>query len=153
MLNIFQYTFAAFLATIIGALLVIAAMTLFSPQRVEAACGTGQPAACEVCEGAGGLWTPGATAAAGTCGPKVGSGEPKLFDGDDSIIGNVIDILTFVVGAVSVIMLIIGGLRYVLSNGDANAVTSAKNTILYAIVGIVVAFAARAIVLFVVGEI
>ena len=49
-------------------------------------------------------------------------------------------------------MLIIGGIRYVVSGGDSGAVTSAKNTILYAIVGIVVAILAYALVNFVVGS-
>ena len=57
--------------------------------------------------------------------------------------------LLFLIGAVAVIMLIIGGFRYVVSAGDANAVTGAKNTILYAIVGIVVAFLSYAAVNFV----
>ena len=46
-------------------------------------------------------------------------------------------------------MLIIGGIRYVISGGDQAQVTAAKNTILYAIVGIVVAFLAYAAVNFV----
>jgi hypothetical protein len=49
-------------------------------------------------------------------------------------------------------MLIIGGVRYVLSNGDQGAVTNAKNTILYAIIGIVVAFLAYAAVNFVTSQ-
>ena len=59
--------------------------------------------------------------------------------------------LIFVVGAVSVIYLIIGGLRYVVSNGDAKNVTAAKETILYAIVGVVVAVISYALVAFVVN--
>ncbi|MDO8336593.1 MAG: hypothetical protein Q7T74_07535 [Candidatus Saccharibacteria bacterium] len=69
-----------------------------------------------------------------------------------SVIVNVTNIILFLVGAVAVIMLIIGGLRYVSSNGDQNAVTGAKNTILYAIIGIIVAFLAYAAVQFVVGS-
>jgi hypothetical protein len=64
----------------------------------------------------------------------------------------VVNILLFIVGAVSVIMIVIGGLRYVLSGGDSNAVNGAKNTILYAIIGIVVAILAYAIVNFVIGQ-
>jgi hypothetical protein len=64
----------------------------------------------------------------------------------------VVNILLFIVGAVAVIMLVIGGLRYVTSNGDQNAVTGAKNTILYAIIGIVVAFLAFAAVTFVTDQ-
>mgnify|MGYP001020629602 CR=1 FL=1 len=58
-------------------------------------------------------------------------------------------VLLFIIGAVSVIMIIIGGLRYVISNGDSSQVTSAKNTILYAVVGLVIALLAYAIVNFV----
>ena len=72
-----------------------------------------------------------------------------LFGGDNSIFGRVTNILLFLVGAISVIMLIIGGIRYVISGGDQAQVTAAKNTILYAIVGIVVAFLAYAAVNFV----
>jgi hypothetical protein len=64
----------------------------------------------------------------------------------------VVNILLFIVGAVAVIMLVIGGLRYVTSNGDATAVTGAKNTIMYAIIGIVVAFLAFAAVTFVTDQ-
>ncbi len=59
--------------------------------------------------------------------------------------------LIFLVGAVAVIFLIIGGLRYVISNGDSKAVEAAKNTILYAIVGIVVAVISFALVQFVIN--
>ena len=73
----------------------------------------------------------------------------NLFSGDDSIFRKVTNVLLFLVGAISVIMLIIGGIRYVISGGDQAQVTSAKNTILYAIVGIVIAFLAFAAVNFV----
>lgn len=72
--------------------------------------------------------------------------------GQGGIFQTIVNILLFLVGAVAVIMLIIGGLRYVTSNGDQNAVTGAKNTILYAIIGIVVAFLAYAAVNFVITQ-
>lgn len=49
-------------------------------------------------------------------------------------------------------MLIYGGIRYTVSGGNAEAVKNAKNTILYAIVGIVVAVLAFAAVNFVIGQ-
>ena len=64
----------------------------------------------------------------------------------------VTNVLLFVIGAVSVIMLIIGGFRYVTSQGDQTQVQSAKNTILYSIIGIVVAILAYAAVNFVVSS-
>lgn len=64
----------------------------------------------------------------------------------------VTNVLLFIIGAVSVIMLIIGGFRYVTSQGDQTQVQSAKNTILYSIVGIVVAILAYAAVNFVISS-
>lgn len=78
--------------------------------------------------------------------------EDKLF-GPGSIWNNILNTFTFIIGAVAVLMLIIGGFRYVTSNGDAQQVTSAKNTILYAVVGIVLAVMANAIVNFVLTNI
>ena len=80
------------------------------------------------------------------------SGADTEVFGDGGIFTTVADILLFLVGAISVIMLIIGGIRYVVSAGDQQAVTNAKNTILYAIVGIVIAFLAFAAVNFVVNQ-
>lgn len=61
----------------------------------------------------------------------------------------VIGVLLFIVGAVSVIMIIVGGIRYVTSNGDQAHVKAAKDTILYAVIGLIVALLAYAIVNFV----
>ena len=66
-----------------------------------------------------------------------------------SLFGTVANVLIFIVGGISVIVLIIGGLRYVVSAGNAAQVQGAKNTILYAIVGIVISVAAFALVNFV----
>lgn len=62
----------------------------------------------------------------------------------------VVNILLFILGAIAVIMIVVGGIRYALSAGDQSAITAAKNTILYAVVGLVVAMLAYAIVNFVV---
>lgn len=69
-----------------------------------------------------------------------------------SSIQQIINVLLFVIGAIAVIMIIIGGFKYVISNGDSSQITSAKNTILYAVIGIVVALLAYAIVNFVVNS-
>jgi magnesium-transporting ATPase (P-type) len=66
-------------------------------------------------------------------------------------IGNIINIMIGVIGIAAVIMLIIGGFRYVFSQGDEKGVKGAKDTILYSIIGIVVALLAFAIVNFVLG--
>lgn len=78
--------------------------------------------------------------------------EPGCDEGQTPIFRLITNVLLFIIGAVSVIMLIIGGFRYTTSNGDQNAVTGAKNTILYSIVGIVIAILAYAAVNFVIGS-
>jgi hypothetical protein len=70
--------------------------------------------------------------------------------GQGGIFRTITNVLLFLIGAISVIMLIIGGIRYVVSGGDSTAVQNAKNTILYAIVGVVVAILAYAVVNFVI---
>ncbi len=68
----------------------------------------------------------------------------------DTLVKNIINILLWAIGIVSVIMLIIGGFRYVTSNGDSSQVTAAKNTIMYSVIGLIIAILAYAIVNFVV---
>ncbi len=70
----------------------------------------------------------------------------------DAIISNVINIISLIVGVVAVIMIIIGGLRYITSSGDSGQVGNAKNTIIYAIVGLIVVALAQVIVRFVVNR-
>lgn len=63
----------------------------------------------------------------------------------------IINILSIVVAAAAVIFIIIGGVKYVTSNGNQEKVTSAKNTILYAVIGLVIVIFAQTILNFVVG--
>lgn len=78
-------------------------------------------------------------------GSQAGNG-PGAFT---NLLESIINLLLFILGAIAVIMIIIGGIRYTTSNGDQTQVTSAKNTILYAIVGLVVAIMAYALINFV----
>lgn len=68
------------------------------------------------------------------------------------LVGRVTNALVYLVGALSIIMIVVGGIRYVISNGDPKKVADAKNTVTYAIVGIIVALLAFAIVKFVTGS-
>ena len=74
--------------------------------------------------------------------------------GDDvqSIIAAGIDIFSLVVGIVAVVMIIIGGVKYITSGGDSGNVTGAKNTILYAIIGLIIVALAQTIVFFVLNK-
>lgn len=65
------------------------------------------------------------------------------------VIAAAVNFLSVVVGALSVIMIIVAGFKYVTSGGDSGKVTSAKNTIVYAVVGLIIVILAQAIVKFV----
>jgi len=82
-------------------------------------------------------------------GASCGGGEAGLT----TTIQGVIQVLLFIVGVAAVVMLIIGGIRFVTSGGDSQAAATAKNTVIYAIIGIIVAVLAYAIVQFVFGRI
>lgn len=87
---------------------------------------------------------------AGGAESAKGEDQQENLFGTGGLFQTITNVLLFVIGAISVIMLIIGGIRYVVSGGDSSAVTSAKNTILYAVIGIVVAILAYAMVNFVI---
>ena len=93
----------------------------------------------DVCEGGNGIWNDGKCT-------KTGNPEEAGLFGVGGVFENVANALLFIVGATSVVMLIVGGVRYVASTGDQNAVQGAKNTIIHSIIGIVVAFLAFAAV-------
>ena len=76
-------------------------------------------------------------------------GMPANLVGPEGVFNKITSTVLYAVGIVSVIMLIYGGLRYVMSGGDSKKVTDAKNTILYAIIGLIIAVLSYAIVHFV----
>ena len=76
---------------------------------------------------------------------------PANLFGNTGVFKQVTNTILYIVGIVAVIMLIIGGIKYVVSGGDSKKVTDAKNTVLYAIIGLVIAFLAFAIVNFVIS--
>jgi hypothetical protein len=81
----------------------------------------------------------------GACTVKGGSQNTSFVD----TIKTVVNIMLFIIGLIAVVMLVIGGIRYATSGGSQDAVKGAKDTILYAIIGIVVAVMAYAVVGFV----
>lgn len=70
-----------------------------------------------------------------------------------SLIESTLNILTWAIGVIAVIMVIVGGLQYVLSAGDPGKATRAKDTILYAVIGVVVTIMAYSIVKFIIGSV
>lgn len=82
-----------------------------------------------------------------------GDGMPAELIGKDGVFTQITNTVLYIVGIVSVIMLIYGGLRYVTSGGDSKKVTDAKNTILYAIIGLIISILAFSIVNFVINAV
>jgi len=87
-------------------------------------------------------------------GIQAAGGSSSQASGDDfnKSLKRIVDVMLFLLGAIAVIMIIIGGIRYATSNGDASGTKAAKDTILYAVIGLVVAIMAYAIVNFVVSS-
>jgi len=80
-------------------------------------------------------------------------GMPTELIGDNGVFSRLTNTILLVVGLISVIMLVYGGLRYILSGGDSKKGTDAKNTILYAIIGLIISLLAFAIVNFVLNSV
>ncbi len=85
-----------------------------------------------------------------SCNGSNVCGNAGSTNGLFNIIKNVINVLLYAAGVIAVIMIIIGGINYALSSGDNAKVASAKNTVLYAVIGLIVAMLAFAIVNFVI---
>ncbi|MEO6109512.1 MAG: pilin [Candidatus Saccharimonadales bacterium] len=89
----------------------------------------------------------------GACANNSGSAVCK--DKNDNIsttITQVVNVLLFVVGALSVIMIIVAGIMYTTSTGDSSRIKRAKDTLTYAVAGLVIAFLAFAIVNWVITQ-
>lgn len=78
-----------------------------------------------------------------------GSSQPANLFGPTGVFTIFTNSAMMLIGALSVIMIIIGGFRYVLSGGKTTSVTTAKNTVIYAIIGLIVALLSYAIINFV----
>ncbi len=113
-----QTFIAAFTIAVFGALAVVPATTVMAIDPFEDACST----------------NPGGA----VCDNKDENANDLIWD--------IVNILLYIVGILSVIMIIVGGIMYTTSAGDSGRVTKAKNTLMYSIVGVVVAFLAYAII-------
>lgn len=135
------------LALVLQALVLAFGFGAFSLAVVAAGSGTVLAAAADC---TGGPDSADPIAAGASCAQANGTSSNLFAQG--GVFQTVSSVLIFLVGAVAVIFLIIGGLRYVVSNGNEKNVEAAKNTILYAIIGIVVAVVSYALVNFVVSS-
>lgn len=80
-----------------------------------------------------------------TCGSSAGSSSIS------TIIKDVVNLLSLILGALSVVMIIVSGIRFATSGGEANSVSGAKKALIYSIVGLVIAVLAQAILHWVIG--
>lgn len=78
---------------------------------------------------------------------------PTELIGDNGVFNRLTSTILLIVGLISVIMLVYGGLRYILSGGDSKKVTDAKNTVLYAIIGLIISLLSYAIIKFVLNSV
>jgi hypothetical protein len=88
------------------------------------------------------------SSSAASCNDQANAGQSFT-----DIIKKVINILSVLIGAIAVVMIIIGGFRYVTSAGNAEGTKAARNTILYALVGLIVVALAQIIVHFVLNSV
>ncbi|MBC7459225.1 hypothetical protein H7200_00750 [Candidatus Saccharibacteria bacterium] len=103
-----------------------------------------------------GFLAPVSVGAVNVIGDQCANNPDSAICGDQNadpavLIKTIVNVLLFIIGLISVIMIIIGGFMYTTSAGDSGQVTKAKNTLLYAVIGLVVAFLAFAIVNYVVN--
>lgn len=82
------------------------------------------------------------------CSPGTGGATSEIGE----LAQNIVDIFSYVVGAIAIIMIIYGGFRYITSGGDSNSVGNAKNTLIYAVVGLIIVALAQIIVRFVLNQ-
>ncbi len=117
---------------ILAAIFVLAAVMISAPHTFAAS-----PAANNICSGV----------------QLTGTASCTDTTGLTNIVKTVINILSLIVGLTAVIFIIVGGFKFVTSSGDAQKVASARNTIIYAVVGLAVAALAQFIVAFVLSKV
>ncbi len=116
--------------------LMVSALFVAAPPAVSFAAGTSNYEACEAVK---------AINPNGVCNPNASSRLSKILK-------IVLQLLSLVAGVIAVIMLIVGGLKYITSQGDAAGAASARNTIIYAVVGLVIVVFAQILVKFVLSK-
>ncbi len=128
------------LGLLAGVVLLFGLFLAISPIKVDAAL---DPFS-DVCSGGGTAQDSSVCNTDGTTNPVSGS---------DGIISKAINIFSFLTGAASVIMIVVGGVKYMTAGGESSKVTSAKSTITYALIGVVLFLLSRAILTFVINKV
>lgn len=106
---------------------------------------TPQPVAAVGIDPLSEICSQGGNANSAVCQDRRAEPDTGLYD----FIETVVNTILLILGSVAVIMLVVGGFRFVISGGDQAAVNRARDTIIYAIIGLIVAMVAYSIVGFV----
>lgn len=143
---------------IVGISLLLGVATVALPASAGAisvwgGCGSGGGTGSGSTSGTGGTGSTGGVSTNLNDGSSASGSTICSGSNDDlnKMMKTIINVILTILGTIAVIMIIIGGIRYTTSNGDASQIKSAKDTIMYAVVGLVVAILAFAIVNFVIG--
>lgn len=104
---------------------------------------------CSTCSGDSTLSTQQAIECGSSCASGNNQTPAQASSHLDNVIKEIINVLSIAVGVAAVVMIIVGGFRYVSSGGKQESVAAAKNTILYAIIGLVIVALAQVLVRFV----
>jgi|ERR1039458_4175163 ABC-type Fe3+ transport system permease subunit len=103
-------------------------------------------------------------AGAYACGSSTGSSTSQVIngaspDGTDcsgtgiiKIVRAAVSVLSIIIGAAAVLMIVVSGLRYITSSGDSAKVSAAKNTLIYALIGVAIAALAQLLVHFALNQ-
>ena len=123
-------------------LIIASALTLAMPIAIPVSVGATANPADNLCSGSNFNID---TNAGGDCGTTDGTSI-------NALLRKIVNVISAVVGVVAVIMIVVGGFKYITSGGDSNNVSGAKNTIIYAIIGLVIVALAQLIVHFVLNQ-
>lgn len=140
-------------------LVTVTALTMLAPGLVmgvasAAECATGVAVGTNGCTAA----TTTASIASDICnGSNLGTSSNcttgNATDSLKSLAAKIISVFSVLVGIVAVVMVIFGGFKYITSGGDSNSVSGAKNTLIYAIIGLIIVALAQFIVHFVLNTV
>jgi hypothetical protein len=119
--------------------LIIAASLTFGFGGMALAQSPTDSAKRQVCEGISGQ-------VGGSCTGEAGGGSLLR------VVDATLKILSWIAGIAAVIMIVVSGLKYITSGGDSGSIASAKQSLIYAIVGIAIVALAQSLVIFVTGR-
>jgi hypothetical protein len=94
----------------------------------------------------------GDTSSSSVCTDISSNPNENPVSGNDSLILKIANIISYVAGIAAVIVLVVGGIQFAVSGGDSSKVSSARTTILGAVIGIVIIVLGRAMINFLISR-